>query len=220
MDALPVRLPRTIGGIAIPDTDLCRKAARLARAVCPPVVYNHVLRTFVFGALVAGRQRLRFDAELFFLGAALHDLGLAEAHHGGARFEVAGADAADAFLAREGLAPEKREIVWDAIALHTSVGIADRKRPEIALVHIGAGVDVLGLALDDLPDRAIAETLEAYPRLDFKNSFLDVLHRTVLAAPRSHASTWFGDIVRANGHVHGCACPTFEEAVRAAPFAE
>jgi hypothetical protein len=33
---------------------------------------------------------------------------------------------------RWGLSEERAEIVWDAIALHTSVGIANRKRPEVA----------------------------------------------------------------------------------------
>ena len=157
-------LPREIAGIRLPDSALAHKAVDLASCVSPDVVRTHVLRTFVFGSLVGKEQGLRYDEELFFLGAVLHDLGLTAEFRSSERFEVAGADAAAAFLHNEGVAPERREIVWDAIALHTSVGIASRKRPEIALVHIGAGVDVLGMGLDTLPPTLVAETLEALPR--------------------------------------------------------
>src|SRR5258706_8361638 len=136
-------LPREIAGIALPDSSLAQKASQLAFRVSSPVVWTHVLRTYVFGALVGNAQKLHYDEELFFLAAVLPDLGLTPEFRGAQRFEVVGADAADAFLKDQGVSAERREVIWDAIALHTSTGIASRKRPEIALVHIGAGVDVV-----------------------------------------------------------------------------
>ena len=144
-------LPREIASVRIPDSALAQKAVDLAYRVSPAVVWTHVLRTFVFGALVGRAQNLRYDEELFFLASVLHDLGLTTEFRGTERFEVVGADAAAAFLKDQGVNDERRAIIWDAIALHTSVGIASRKRPEIALVHIGAGIDVLGLELNKLP---------------------------------------------------------------------
>jgi HD domain len=135
-------LPREIAGIRLPDSALARKAVDLTFHVSPAVVWTHVLRTFVFGALVGRVRNLHYDEELFFLASVLHDLGLTAEFRRAERFEVVGADAADAFLKDQGVDPERREVIWDAIALHTSIGIASRKRPEIALVHIGAGVDV------------------------------------------------------------------------------
>jgi len=44
------------------------------------------------------------------------------------------------FLLQNGYQKKKAEAVWDAIALHTSIGIASRKAPEIALVHLGATI--------------------------------------------------------------------------------
>ena len=142
---LAASLPREVAGVRLPDSVLAHKAVDLAFRVSPEVVRTHVIRTFVVGSLVGKEQGLRYGEELFFLGAVLHDLGLAAEFRSAERFEVADADEADTFLKEEGVSSEYREIVWDAIALHTSVGIASRKRPEIALVHIGAGVDVLGL---------------------------------------------------------------------------
>ena len=148
----------------------------------------------------------------------LHDLGLTAEFRSAERFEVAGADAAVAFLKDEGVAAERCEIVWDAIALHTSIGIAARKRPEIALVHIGAGVDVVGMGLDELPPTLVAQTIEALPRHDFKNAFFSTLVETLAQVPQSATMTWLSEI--ANEHVPGCRLPRFADLLRNAPFQE
>src|ERR1700731_4193547 len=213
-----ITLPREIAGIRLPDNALAQKAVDLAYRVSPPVVWTHVVRTFVFGALVGQAQKLRYDEELFFLASVLHDLGLTAEFRGAERFEVVGADAADAFLKDQGLNTERREIIWDAIALHTSIGIASRKRPEIALVHIGAGVDVVGLELNKLPPTLVAQTIEALPRHDFNKAFFSVLVDTIAHAPQSAAMTWMCEI--ANEHVPGCHCPSFTGQLQASPFKE
>ena len=100
-------LPREIAGVRFPDSVLAQKAVDLAFRVSPAVVWNHVLRTFVFGALVGKSQSLRYDEELFFLASVLHDLGLTAEFRGAERFEVVGADAADAFLKDQGVNPER-----------------------------------------------------------------------------------------------------------------
>ena len=170
-----------------------------------------------FGALLGQAKKLRYDEELFFLAAVLHDLGLTAEFRGAERFEVVGADAADAFLKDHGLNSERREIIWDAIALHTSVGIASRKRPEIALVHIGAGVDVIGMGLDQLPP-ILWETIEALPRHDFNKAFFKELVDTIAQAPQSAAMTWMAET--ANEFVPDCRCPSFASQLTASPFKE
>jgi hypothetical protein len=211
-------LPREIAGVRFPDSALAQKAVDLAFRVSSDVVRTHVLRTFVFGSLVGKQQGLRYDEEVFFLAAVLHDLGLTAEFRSTERFEVVGADVAEAFLKSEGVSSDIREIVWDAIALHTSVGIASRKRPEIALVHLGAGVDVLGMALDKLPPTLVAETIEALPRHDFKNAFFATLVDTVAQAPQSATMTWLSET--ANTHVPDCYCPSFECLMKSTPFKE
>ena len=68
-------------------------------------------------------MNLKFDGELFYLGAVFHDLGQTERFMGKQRFEVDGADAAAEFLQDKGVPKESIEVVWDAVALHTSGGI-------------------------------------------------------------------------------------------------
>src|SRR5277367_3748025 len=174
-----IALPRETAGVGFRDSVLAQEAVDLAFRVSPAVVWIHVLRTFVFDAPVGKAQSLRYDEKLFFLASVLHDLGLTAEFRGAERFEVVGADAADAFLKDHGLDTERREIIWEAIALHTSVGIASRKRPEIALVHIGAGVDVIGMGLDQLPPNLVAETIEALPRHDFNKAFFKEIVETI-----------------------------------------
>jgi HD domain len=113
-------LLREIAGIRIPDSARAKKAVDLSLRVSPAVVHAHVMRTFVFGALVGQARKPRYDEELFFLAAVLHDLGLTRQFRGLERFEVVGADAADAFLKDQCVNLERREIIWDAIALHTA----------------------------------------------------------------------------------------------------
>lgn len=209
---------KEIAGVRIPDSDICRKAASYVRGLSPPVLYNHCLRTYVFGALVAKSQGAAVDEELLYLGAVMHDLGLTDRFNLGDRFEVRGADAANAFLREQGIDEHKREIVWDAIALHTSIGIAIRKRPEIAFVHVGAGVDVVGIALDAFPPEAIEEILDALPREDFKTAFQRILLRMLEANPASAMQTFLEETARS--HIHNYDCPTFLEALQSAPFRE
>ena len=52
-------------------------------------------------------------------------------------------------------------MVWDAVALHTSRGIVERKPPEIALVSAGAGADVVGFGVEQLPKEAVAQVIAA-----------------------------------------------------------
>src|SRR5580693_3052285 len=91
-------LPHEIASVRIPDSSLAQKAVDLAFRASPAVVWTHVLRTFVFGALVGRAQKLRYDQQPFFLGSVLHDLGLTTECRGAERFEAVGADAADRFL--------------------------------------------------------------------------------------------------------------------------
>ncbi|MGT2489191.1 HD domain-containing protein [Methylobacterium oryzae CBMB20] len=143
--------PVAIGDIVAPDSALSRKAAELAARAHAPALLNHVHRTWWFGEFIGRRHSMKYDRELVYVASLLHDLGLSHRHAGDKRFEVDGADAAGRFLREHDYPADKAELVWDAIALHSSADIADRREPEVALVHFGAHVDVMGLRLDEIP---------------------------------------------------------------------
>lgn len=180
--------------------------------------YNHCIRTYLFGEILGQRDRLKYDRELLYLSAVMHDLGLTERFEGSQRFEVDGADAAQAFLTEHGLPKEKAPIVWDAIALHTSIGIASRKQPQIALVHLGAGMDVFGLRAEDIDPETVDRVVEAYPRLNCNHALMELLVSQVKRKPQAAAFTWLAEVGRS--HIHGFVCPSFGELMKNSPFSE
>ncbi|GAB4560067.1 MAG: hypothetical protein Tsb0020_06420 [Haliangiales bacterium] len=192
--------------VAPPDSALATRADALVRSLSPDYLYNHCLRTYAFGVAIGRHRQLRWDHELFFIAAALHDLGLTEAHAGPGSFELEGARAARAFGVDSGMSAERCDLLHEAIALHTSVGVAHLREPEIALVHLGAGMDVIGVAAEDIDAATVADILDIWPREGFKERFVGLLEREVAAKPESSIA----------GHMR----LGFAARVRRAPFAE
>lgn len=179
-----------------PDSTTARDATDLARQVYPPFLFNHCVRTFWFADRLAA-SGLRFDREIVYIAAIMHDLGVLEAYDQGRRFEVEGARAARDFLDGHAYPVEKIEVVWDAIALHTLPSIVDHKAPEVALVSIGAFADVVGLRIADLDPRFVRELIEEFPRLDFPNEWL----RTLIEYVKKEPSRASGTILEGIGKV-------------------
>lgn len=203
---------------AIPDSEICRKATQLVTEISPTFLCHHCIRTFLFGDLLGQRDGLKFDRELVYLGAVMHDLGLTERFDGDQRFEVDGADAARAFVLEHGLSDEKAEVVWDAIALHTSIGIASRKQPEIALVHLGASADVLGMRISDIPSETVEQVIDEYPRVGMNRALTELLSSQVRRKPKTVAFTWLVEVGRCC--VHGFSLPNWNEMLALSPFTE
>ncbi|GAB2922926.1 hypothetical protein GCM10027093_72620 [Paraburkholderia jirisanensis] len=159
---------------------------------------------------------MKYDREAVYLAALMHDLGLTREFAADQRFEVDGADAASRFLLANDYPQAKAELVWDAIALHSSAGIAERKQPEIALIHFGAHVDVMGLRLDEITPALVEDTLALYPRLGMKAAFTEALAEVARNKPHTAIGTGLADIGRR--HVHGFDCPDVCDLIDAAPF--
>jgi hypothetical protein len=180
-----------IAGIRIPDSRMARAAEDLIRQFEPPTLFNHSVRVFVFGALAGTRLRLKYDPELLYVGALFHDLGLMKDFESKTeRFEIDGANAARAFLRDHGITPAQTDLVWEAIALHTTPGIPLHMRPEIALTRLGVRTDVVGADFSDFTQEQRDAIIAAYPRGDFKNEFIAAQARSARAKPE----TTFGTI--------------------------
>src|ERR1700678_1581370 len=111
----------SIDGITIPDTKLAQEVTELIRDTESPLLFNHSSRVYYFGALAGKHRGLKFDADLLYAGAMFHDMGLMLKHRSAdERFEVDGANAARDFLGSHGISQQDTELVWTAIALHTT----------------------------------------------------------------------------------------------------
>lgn len=208
--------PISLGGIIAPDTDLTRKASALVGRVHSNALLNHVHRSWWFADFLGQQRGLKYDREVVYLAALMHDLGLTDAFAADQRFEVDGADAASRFLLDNGYADAKAQLVWDAIALHSSAGIADRKQPEIALIYMGAHVDVMGLFIDEITPSLIDDTLALYPRLGMKAAFTQAVAEVARKKPHTAIGTGLADVGRR--HTHGFDCPNVCDLIDNAPF--
>src|ERR1700677_2780431 len=205
-------------GIKVPDTALVHDAIDLSRSLLEPFLFNHVMRSWLFGILLSEAAEVAPDAELLAVAAILHDLGLTERYTAENRFEVDGANAAREFLKERGISAQQTQLVWDAIALHTTPTLALHKEPEVAMTHSGIAVDVLGAGLDRIPPDKQGAILAEFPRLALKNRFKDCLCNIVRRKPEST----FDNIVRDFGvrYVGGYTSPNFADVVANAPFSE
>jgi HD domain len=180
----------SISGVEIPDSQLAREAAELVRQYEDEMLFNHSVRVYAFGAIKGIRQQLKFDSELLYIAALFHDLGLVDHYHTQTkRFEVDGADAAREFLSGHGIAQPEADLVWEAIALHTTPGIPQYMRPEIALTNAGVLVDVVGIGYDEYTQEQRDQVTAAFPRGDFKNEFLQVQTCSALKKPQTTFGT-------------------------------
>lgn len=201
----PVSMP--LDEIKIPDSALAKKATALVESCSPLFLVNHSIRTYCFGVAIAKHLGIKADPEVFYLSAIMHDLGLVDPHDKAeGSFEVVGAGVAHSFLLEQGVQKEIADRVHEAIALHSAVGIADKKDPETALVHYGAGVDVIGFRIEDIARDTREAIINAYPRHDFKASFTHLIDQQAQEKPSCHI---------AGHHKLG-----FTGKIKNAPFAE
>lgn len=66
------------------------------------------------------------------------------------------------------------DAVWEAIALHTSGGIAERRGALCYLVRGGVGVD-FGRNADFIDEQIAAEIHSSYPRLSMARTLIDAI---------------------------------------------
>src|SRR4029450_12306273 len=159
--------------LVIPDSLLAREATGILREHSSDLLFNHSVRVYLFAAEQGRQRKLRFDAELLYIAAAFHDLGLTKKFSSqNERFEVDGANAARQFLSAYNVPEEQGQTAWEAVALHTPPGVTQYMRPEIALLYSGVGLDVLGKGFDQFPSELRDEIVARYPRRNFKERLL------------------------------------------------
>ncbi|MFG2682115.1 HD domain-containing protein [Streptomyces sp. NPDC048392] len=212
-------LPTVVAGVRIPCSGLARATAEFARRVLSETLFNHVMRTYLYGSLLFDRRGIRYDREVAFIASVLHDLGLVTTYQTpDERFEIDGADAARRFLRERRMSAERMEVVWDAIALHTNIGVASRKRPEIGIVSVGSALDFTGNGVQQIPSDALAEIVALFPRTGFKQDALNNILSLCRTKPMSVLMHPFAEVGRR--HFPDFPVPTVEDLLLAAPFDE
>lgn len=212
-------MSESIAGVPIPDSALAQQATELVRETAPGLLFDHSRRVFLWASLRAHEQGLEFDAELLYVAAMFHDLGLTERFgRTDQRFEIDGADEARRFLRAHGIGASQADRVWTAIALHTTPQIPLHMEPEIALLTRGVELDVLGIGYHALSEQQRSAVVAAHPRPDFKRRILDAFTEGIKDRPQ----TTFGN-VKADVLAHcvpGFVRGDFVETIRNSPWPE
>src|SRR5262249_37362463 len=176
---------RVLAGVSVPDTALVARAIDYARASSEPYLFNHVMRSWLFAAALGQLERSEHDAEVLAVATLLHDLGLAKAFAGPLRFEVEGANAAREFARKQGLDARRAQLIWDGVALNSTLSIALYKEPEVALSVAGTALDWAGLGSERLGKAQVDMIVTAYPRLGMKKQFTDAVCALAVSRPET-----------------------------------
>ena len=158
-------------GIPVPDSAFTRAARQLIADVAPPFLVNHSVRAYAWAVELARHDELRFDQEILYVSALLHDIGLVPAFDLGGCFERDGAIEAERFSLEHGRTPAVARAIYDVIDLHMLPEAPPGSTNEVVLLNDSTGTDVSGYRFTDVRTDAVGPILAAYPRLDFKRDF-------------------------------------------------
>jgi hypothetical protein len=203
--------------LVVPDSLLAKEATDLLREHSTELLYNHSMRVYLFAAEQGRQQKLRFDPELLYVAAAFHDFGLIKKFSSqNERFEVDGANAVRQFLTAHKVPEEQVETAWQAIALHTTPGVTQHMRPEVALLYTGVALDVLGGGFDQFPSELREQIVAEYPRKRFKEGFIQQYFAGFAHKP----GTTYGTVNAGfcERFISGYRTPNSVDVVAASPF--
>lgn len=196
---------RDLAGIAVPTSPLINAALDFARDHLEEWLYNHVVRSWILGTAVADRTPTlaNRDREVHSLAAILHDLGCGKNEAFMSKdktYEVDGANAALAFVERHSTSTEwdqsRKQLLWDAVALHTSAPIAMHKQPEVVATILGIITDFGGPNAAPGGVLTVAEwqrIAREFPRSGLKNGVVQKLCGFCRTKPETTYNTLAGD---------------------------
>ncbi|PKY04921.1 hypothetical protein P168DRAFT_289778 [Aspergillus campestris IBT 28561] len=188
----------------IPQDKVCQEAFELARSVLPPAVLNHSLRVWVYAKWLAERMQenkkeLSINPSLYnllFVACIHHDLGCTDRYNGPERFEIEGADASVEFLKQFNFNQEEIQLVWQAIALHTTSGIAERSHSFTRLVRLAVRTDFH--SWDEVDAKFQNEVEQSLPRLEIEKVLGDAVANQAINRPnKAPPNSWPAALVRA-----------------------
>ncbi|MEV7614794.1 HD domain-containing protein [Streptomyces sp. NPDC089799] len=151
-------------------------AHEIAAEYADEALLNHSVRSYAFAARYAADHGLAFDAELLYVSALLHDLGLTapfDSHT--LPFEEAGGHLANVLTAGLGWPPARRRRAAEVIVLHMRDDVTAAEDVESHLLQVGTSADVSGLRVEAFDPGFREVLLKAYPRAGFGDRFLSLV---------------------------------------------
>jgi hypothetical protein len=209
-------IPRILAlpnNVNIPSTPSTLATHTFIHSSLDTTTYNHVMRSTLFGSILASKLpkvSRKFDQEAHACAAMMHDLAwnatwdkTKEFVSADKRFEVDGAIAAVNLLESlpDGWGDRKKQLVWDAIALHATTSISWYKEPEVMLTSYGIMVDFVGPNAAVFPQgpsvfvkqEEYESVIEQFPRLDLCGYVKEVCCGLCRVKPQATYDSFVGD---------------------------
>ncbi|KAK1830576.1 hypothetical protein QBC39DRAFT_409900 [Podospora conica] len=195
--------PLPLSRLSLPSTPLLHAALSFLTTHTTPPTKNHSLRSAFFALLLLPP---------LLLAILLHDLGwsttpaLLTPSSTKRRFEVSGADIARDFLLSHspGEDSARVQLVWDAIALHTTPSIAAHKEVEVAVAAMGIAADFEGawFSADPTGEPKLGglisveehrEVVRAFPREGFREELVGIMCGLCRDRPETVVDNFVGE---------------------------
>ena len=185
---------------SLPISDLLHSSISHIETLLPLPTFRHTLRALHIGILLSPPS---VDNEVLALAILFHDVGMsphASVDSHSTRFEVTGANAARDFIQShatpDAWPPQRVQLVWDSIALHTINSIAEHKEAEVQAVVKGIDADWLGIGAEEVKGKVSAaqweEICEKWPRRGMKDAMKEAACRLCREVPETTWVTFTG----------------------------
>jgi hypothetical protein len=173
-----------LAGLLPAENAVSGAAAKVLRRFSDPAIVNHSMRSYLWAAEHARAGGLDHDADLLYVAALAHDLGVAAVFDSlTVPFEeVGGALAWSLCLGHERFEAHAARVEEIAVR-HMGTAVAAADDVEVFLLQFGTSADVSGARVDEFPPEFVAELHRAYPRLGFDDAFVGALEREAARKP-------------------------------------
>jgi len=173
-----------------PTSSVAEQSLEVVTAYSSQALVHHCRRSYVWAASLGVAHGIEFDAELLFVSAMLHDIGLVPAFDNHAMpFEQAGGHVAWVFGAGAGWPIERRRRSAEIIVRHMWESVDVDDDPEGYLLEIATGLDISGARPQWWPADLRAEVVAQFPRLGLADEFTACFAAESARKPESSAAS-------------------------------
>jgi len=171
-----------------PETLAAATALEVAIAYSSPALVNHCRRSYVWAAAYAEENGISYDAELLYVSAMLHDIGLVrEFDNHAIAFEEAGGHVAWVFGAGAGWPVARRQRAAEIVVRHMWDSVDVNEDPEGFLLEIATGLDISGRDPQLWSPELRADVVAQIPRLTLAQEFTACLRDQAERKPETSA---------------------------------
>ncbi|WP_445169012.1 HD domain-containing protein [Mycolicibacterium sp. Dal123E01] len=173
-----------------PSTPAADAALAVATRFYSPAMFNHCVRSYLWGVTYAATHGITVDDELYYVSAMLHDIALTESFDSHRMvFEEAGGALGWVFGVAAGWPSGRAARVEEIIVLHMRDDVTADADPESHLLQVATAWDVAGRRPEEFPPAERAEVLAEYPRLGFGEEFLACFEDQARRKPEGTAAS-------------------------------